>query len=57
MAKIITENFRVETANEFVKSYRTNNEAVVGSFQLGLQEYNPDFQILYLKKIQKTDNV
>lgn len=42
MAKIITENFRVESANEFVKSYRTNNEAVVRSFQDGLEIYNSE---------------
>ena len=55
MAKIITENFRVETANEFVKSYRTNNEAVVGSFQLGLQEYNSDLPLDFIPEEDTED--
>lgn len=40
MAKIITENFRVETANELYKSFFTKNEEVAGDFESALRIYN-----------------
>lgn len=42
MAKVITENFRVESSNEFVKSFRTSNDAVVAQFQSGLELYSAE---------------
>lgn len=50
MAKVITENFRVESSNEFVKSYRTNNEAVVRAFQEGLTSWNDDLPEQYIEE-------
>ena len=40
MAKIVTENFRIESTNEFVKSFRTSNASVVQKFEDGLELYN-----------------
>jgi hypothetical protein len=48
MAKVVTENFRVESANEFVKSYRTNNEAVVRSFETGLTDYSDELPLQFI---------
>lgn len=46
MAKIITENFRIESTTEFVKSFRTSNDAVVQQFQDGLELYNDSLPAL-----------
>lgn len=40
MAKIITENFRVETANEFFNSFRTVNDNVSDDFRDRVESYN-----------------
>jgi hypothetical protein len=40
MAKVVTENFRIESTNEFVKSFRTSNDKVVQQFEDGLEVYN-----------------
>lgn len=40
MAKIITENFRVETTNEFFNSFVSGNDALAADFSNSLSEYN-----------------
>lgn len=40
MAKVVTENFRIESTNEFVKSFRTSNAKVVQQFEDGLNVYS-----------------
>lgn len=40
MTKIITENFRVENANEFLRSFVNDNEQTIQSFSNKLDEYN-----------------
>lgn len=42
MAKIVTENFRVETTNELYKSFFNRNDSVVANFQSELGSYSVD---------------
>ena len=40
MAKIVTENFKVETTNELFESFLNENETAVGEFETSLESYN-----------------
>ena len=40
MAKIVTENFKVETTTELYKSFLNDNETAVSQFQIDLNSYN-----------------
>ena len=42
MAKIITENFRVETASELFNSFKSDNSVLSANFLLQLESYNTD---------------
>ena len=42
MTKIITENFRVETAKEFLGSFELENDSSTATFRLNLTNYNED---------------
>ena len=40
MAKIITENFRVETSNELFNSFKNTNSTIEDNFYASLGSYN-----------------
>ena len=42
MAKIITENFRVETASELFNSFKSDNSVLSANFLSQLESYNTD---------------
>ena len=53
MAKIITENFRVETAKEIFSSFTSQNETIATNFLAGLDSYVANNNSVTLSTAQK----